>query len=135
MDAAVANYNCYANITKADTITLNAGVETADGSTNGSIRFGTNPAYQTMSRAMHEIAHTVGIGSSPFAALCTSAKVFTGTNATTQLRQITGVATDEVHGDGTHFWPYGLNYEIDTTTSPTPSIIARWSPPSAKTWG
>jgi hypothetical protein len=39
--------------------------------------------------------------------------IFTGTNATNQLREITGNATDEVHGDTQHFWPYGLNYTTE----------------------
>src|SRR6185437_7906226 len=89
MDAAVAVYNCYANITKADTVTYNPRVQTADGNVNGSIRFGADRTYMTLPTAMHEISHSVGIGSGPFDALV-SGGIFTGTNATTQLRAITG---------------------------------------------
>jgi len=112
MDAAVAVYNCYANITKADTVTYNTGVQTADGNVNGSIRFGADRSYMTLPTAMHEIAHTVGIGSAPFDALVSNG-VFTGSNATSQLRAITGVATDQVNADTQHFWPYGLNYDSE----------------------
>jgi hypothetical protein len=112
MDAAVANYNCYANLTKATTVTYNPSVETADGNVNGSIRFGPSATYMTMPTSMHEIAHTLGVGSSQFAAMVSNG-IFTGTNATTQLREITGIATDQVHSDGTHFWPYGLNYDSE----------------------
>jgi hypothetical protein len=35
--------------------------------------------------------------------------IFPGTNATAELRAITGKADDQVHGDNQHFWPYGLN--------------------------
>jgi len=112
MDAAVAVYNCYANITKADTVTYNTSVQTADGNVNGSIRFGADRTYMTLPTAMHEISHSVGIGSGPFDALV-SGGIFTGTNATTQLRAITGVATDQVNADTQHFWPYGLNYDSE----------------------
>jgi hypothetical protein len=112
MDAAVAMYNCYANITKADTVTYNASVQTADGNVNGSIRFGPDSTYRTMPTSMHEIGHTVGIGSSPFDALVSNG-IFTGTNATNQLREITGNATDQVNADTMHFWPYGLNYDSE----------------------
>jgi hypothetical protein len=115
MDAAVAVYNCYANVTKADTVTYNTGVQTADGNVNGSIRFGSDRTYMTLPTAMHEIAHTVGIGSAPFDALVSNG-IFTGANATSQLRAITGVATDQVNADTQHFWPYGLNYDSEYHT-------------------
>jgi hypothetical protein len=113
MDAAVANYNCYANITKAETVTYNTSVETADGSSNGSIRFGANTSYMTMPTSMHEIAHTVGVGTASQWGSKVSNGIFTGAAATAQLREITGVATDEVHADSQHFWPYGLNYDSE----------------------
>jgi hypothetical protein len=112
MDAAVAMYNCYANVTKADTVTYNTSVQTADGNVNGSIRFGPDSTYRTMPTSMHEIAHTLGIGSSQFDALVSNG-IFTGTNATNQLRAITGNATDQVNADTQHFWPYGLNYDSE----------------------
>jgi len=112
MDLAIANYNCYANLTKATTVTYNPSVETADGNVNGSIRFGPSASYMTLPTSMHEIAHTLGVGSSQFAAMCSNSN-FTGTNANNQLREITGIAADQVHGDGTHFWPYGLNYDSE----------------------
>jgi hypothetical protein len=112
MDEAVRYYNCYTNITKHETVTYNPSVETADGNSNGSIRFG-GKQYMEYSRAMHEIAHTVGIGTySEYQALIVGG-IFTGDTATAQLREITGVPDDEVHGDSQHFWPYGLNYESE----------------------
>ncbi len=112
MDEAVRYYNCYTNITKHETVTYNPSVATADGNSNGSIRFG-GKQYMEYSRAMHEIAHTVGIGTySEYQALIVDG-IFTGDVATAQLRDITGVPDDEVHGDSQHFWPYGLNYESE----------------------
>jgi len=37
-------------------------------------------------------------------------RIWTGTNATAELRAISGVPTDVINGDTQHFWPYGLNY-------------------------
>jgi hypothetical protein len=60
--------------------------------------------------AMHEIAHTVGVGTAPKWASLVVGGVFTGTHATAELRAITGSASDELNADTQHFWPYGLNY-------------------------
>jgi hypothetical protein len=60
--------------------------------------------------AMHEIAHTVGCGTASNWSSMVSGGDFTGSNATAALRAITGVATDVLHADTQHFWPYGLNY-------------------------
>jgi hypothetical protein len=118
MDMAVYYYNCYANITKALNVSYNSGVQTADGNINGSIRFG-GTQYMEYVTAMHEIAHTVGIGTASnwmsFLPLPDGGgtRIWTGANATAELRAITGVATDVVNGDSQHFWPYGLNYESE----------------------
>jgi hypothetical protein len=111
MDKAISYYNCYTDITKAEYVTYNPDVSTADGNINGSIRFG-HTEYMEYITAMHEIAHTVGIGTASNwrSMLDTNAGTFTGTNATAELRAITGVSTDVVHADRQHFWPYGLNY-------------------------
>ena len=109
MDKAVQYYNCYTNITKADTVTYDPSVPTADGNFNGSIRFGGRD-YMEYITAMHEIAHTVGVGTAPKWASLVVDGIFTGTHATAELRTITGNATDELNADTQHFWPYGLNY-------------------------
>lgn len=116
MDMAVAYYNCFTGITKADTVTYNSSVATADGNVNGSIRFGSTDSMNYIT-AMHEISHTVGIGSTQFDALVVNG-IFTGTNATAQLRSITGDPMDQVHADTQHFWPNGLNYTTEVTSVP-----------------
>jgi len=109
MDKAIDYYNCYTNITKAESVTYVPSVPTADGNSNGSIRFG-GKDYMEYITAMHEIAHTVGVGTySEWGPLVVNG-IFTGDHATTQLRAITGIADDQVHADTQHFWPYGLNY-------------------------
>jgi len=109
MDKADEYYNCYTDITKATTVTYVPSVETADGNSNGSIRFG-GKSYMEYITAMHEIAHTVGVGTvSQWSSHLTNG-VWNGELANAKLRELTGVADDEVHGDSQHFWPYGLNY-------------------------
>lgn len=108
MTEAVTRYNCYTNIEKALSVTFNPQVPTADGNVNGSIRFGSMASMNSIT-AMHEISHTVGVGSYEFAARVVDG-IFTGASATARLRAITGDPNDELHADTQHFWPYGLNY-------------------------
>jgi hypothetical protein len=109
MDEALEYYNCYTNITKTLTVQYNPSVATADGNSNGNIRFG-GKQYMEYSRAMHEIAHTVGIGTyQEFHDLVVDG-IFTGEAATAQVRTNTGNPSEQVHADSQHFWPGGLNY-------------------------
>jgi hypothetical protein len=109
MDKAVTYYNCYTNITKADTVTYDSSVQTADGNINGSIRFGGRD-YMEYITAMHEISHTVGVGTAPKWSSIVVNGIFTGEHATAELRMITGNPDDQLNADTQHFWPYGLNY-------------------------
>jgi hypothetical protein len=115
MDKAVYYYNCYTDITKSLNVSYNSGVQTADGNINGSIRFG-GTDYMEYITAMHEIGHTVGMGTaSNWRSLVDipqggSSGPWIGTNGNAELRAITGKSTDTLTADTQHFWPYGLNY-------------------------
>lgn len=109
MDVAVENYNCYTNLTRHLTVEYNPGVQTADGSTNGNIRFGSRASMHYVT-AMHEIAHTFGAGGSNTFHALVSDGIFHGANATAKLREISGDPSAQLKSDGTHFWPHGLNY-------------------------
>lgn len=117
MDSAVWYMNQYTTFTKAITVTYVPSVATADGNINGSIRFGANTYYMNQATALHEIAHTVGVGTSSvwWNTLIVSG-IYTGTNATQLLRTITGDPAAQIHGDNQHFWPYGLNYPTEVTS-------------------
>jgi hypothetical protein len=114
MDKATVYYNCYTNITKVLNVSYVPSVATADGNINGSIRFGSTASMNQVT-AMHEISHTVGVGTASNWASFLSNGTFTGTNALTQLRAI-APSEDAVHADNSHFWPYGLNYESEGKT-------------------
>jgi hypothetical protein len=107
MDGAVAIYNENGEFEKSITATYNPGTPTADANYNGSIRFGGQIGLRT---ALHEIAHTLGIGQHPkWKDLIKDGK-WTGEHALAQLREFDG--PDAVlHADRQHFWPYGLNQD------------------------
>lgn len=110
MDSATGYYNRLTTITKQLTVQYNTGVQTADASFNGNIRFGASRSYMVVHTAMHEIAHTVGVGTTSEYRNLIQNGVFTGTHATAMLREIMGNPDTVVKGDSQHFWPFGLNY-------------------------
>lgn len=114
MDQALAVYNCYVPATKALSISYVPSVTTADGNYNGAIRFGNKSTMQQIT-AMHEIGHTLGVGTYSGWSSKLSNGVWTGSAANTVLRSITGDQSAAVHGDSQHFWPYGLNYTSEVT--------------------
>jgi len=117
MDGAVAYYNCNTTISKQLNVSYVPSVATADGNISGSIRFGSDHSYMECATGMHEIAHAVGVGTAPKWPQVSTNGLFNGANAIAQLRAITGVATDVVHSDTQHFWPYGLNYASEAKST------------------
>jgi hypothetical protein len=109
MNQALAVYNCHTDITKALNVSYEPSVATADANYNGTIRFGATSSMQRIT-AMHEIGHTLGVGTVSGWSARLSGGVWTGGNANAVLRAITGDPGAAVHGDAAHFWPYGLNY-------------------------
>lgn len=110
MDSAVKYYNENTTIKKSINVYYEPSVSTADGNINGTIRFGSSRSYMVTATAMHEIAHTVGVGTSSKWKTLIVNGVYTGSNATAELGKITGKSDSVLKGDTQHFWPYGLNY-------------------------
>lgn len=115
MNTAIRYYNCYTNIKKSLNVSYVPSVATADGNSNGSIRFGSNASMNRVT-AMHEVSHTVGIGTASNWGSFISNTQFTGSNALAQLLLIPGRDRDTIGADSQHFWPYGLNYESEGQT-------------------
>ncbi|MFG2028616.1 hypothetical protein [Streptomyces sp. NPDC048825] len=109
MNSAVARYNNLSDLGKNITVRYDPGVPTADGNINGTIRFG-NRAYMTERTALHEIAHTIGVGTSSGWSRLGGSGTWTGAQAMALVRQFDGSGAKLSTGGG-HFWPYGLNYE------------------------
>jgi len=117
MTGAVAYYNCNTTISKKLSVTYVPTVATADSNFNGSIRFGADHGYMVCATSMHEVAHSLGVGTAPNWSKVSSGGLFNGATATAQLRAITGKADDAVHSDTQHFWPYGLNYASEAKST------------------
>jgi hypothetical protein len=112
MDGAVAEYNRYGTFNKHLTANYNAGVPTAQGSYSGWIDFGGSRNFRT---ALHEISHTLGVGTGPNFCGFVSNGIWTGANGIAQVRQFDG-PTAVLNSDCTHIWPYGLNYDNEGGT-------------------
>lgn len=118
MNAAVAMYNqqttyCSGNLR----VEYNPSVATADGSSNGTIRFGANRSYMTQRTAQHEIQHTQGVGTTTRWTQLVVAGKYTGAYALAKLRTFPEDGPNAtLSADGHSFWPYGLNYEREWTT-------------------
>lgn len=110
MEKAVRLYNQHSTgLEKHITVTYNPGVPTADGNINGSIRMGKNARNERV--CMHEICHTLGVGTSPNWGKLVVDGVFKGPRATKLLQEISGDPKAVLHADRMHFWPYGLNFD------------------------
>jgi hypothetical protein len=110
MDEALYYYNCYTDLEKQLWVNYNTGVPTAEANIDGWMSFGADRAYMAVPTAMHEIAHTLGIGFYNFSEMTDSNGIWTGAVANAVLASIPNPRDTQLHADSMHFWPYGLNY-------------------------
>jgi len=116
IEEALYYYNCYADLTQSLTINYNPSVPTAEANVDGRISFGDDPGYMQVATAMHEIAHTLGIGYFPWTELTQDGK-WTGAHVVELITQLPASERDPdqysqrtyITADAQHFWPYGLN--------------------------
>ncbi|KAM0715231.1 hypothetical protein Q7P37_008729 [Cladosporium fusiforme] len=111
MTAATARHQRLTpDISKELRVYFTPGVPTAEANFNGDVRFGSDAGYQTERTALHEIAHTLGVGQrQAFDDLCASGDWPT---AGPLLRSWDG-GNAVIECGGGHFWPYGLNFETE----------------------
>ena len=108
--AAARHQRLTPGISKTVRVSLAPGVPTAEANFNGDLRFGSDAAYQTERTALHEIAHTLGVGQrQAFDDHCASGDWPT---ALPLLRSWDG-SSATISCGGSHFWPYGLNFETE----------------------
>ncbi|MBN1186211.1 MAG: T9SS type A sorting domain-containing protein [Bacteroidales bacterium] len=112
MDSACYYYSKYTPFIYNIHVYYDAGIPTAQASYHGSIGFGSNTTYMWVGTAMHEMAHYFGSGTSTAYSNLMVGGVWTGTVAKNLLLSLTG---ETLKGDGTHFWPYGINYKTEIT--------------------
>ncbi|MCQ2103958.1 MAG: RICIN domain-containing protein [Fibrobacter sp.] len=113
MDSALHYYNTYTNLSKHINVYYAPGVPTAEASSNGDLRFGENRTYMYVGTAMHEMAHTMGVGTTTEYQNLKGSGVFLGEKAQSLLKELENNPEAELHCDGQHFWPYGLNQKSE----------------------
>ena len=92
----------------------NPGTPTADCSYGGYIRVGDNQSYQRTGTLLHEMLHGVGVGTNTIwwdgnMRSNGDRGYWQGDRATEVLRFWDNNATEQLNGDNTHMWPYGIN--------------------------
>ena len=111
MDEAVEFLNKNARFKKELIANNSPGTPTADASYSGWINWGGSISRRV---ALHEIAHTLGIGQHPNWEKNIQDGKWTGKYALAQLKEFDG--PDAVlHADRQHFWPYGLNQDSESS--------------------
>lgn len=111
MNAAVARYNNLSDLGKNITVHYDPNVPTADGNINGTIRFGAKASMNERT-ALHEISHTIGVGTSGDWGSLGCGGTYNGAQATALVRQYDGQGA-VITCDRQHFWPYGLNFDSE----------------------
>lgn len=110
MDSAVFMYNKYTSLSKKINVYYDTGVPTAQANFDGVISFGSSRSYMVVITAMHEMGHVFGVGTTSEYKNLIVGGVFQGPQTTAKIKEIESDPNAVIKGDGTHFWPYGLNF-------------------------
>lgn len=113
MTAAVNLYNANGYFPKTLWANYNASVPTAQASYSGWIDFGGSISTRV---ALHEISHTLGVGTVSAWSSRQSGGRWTGSFALNRVRLFDGPSAT-IGCDTQHFWPYGLNYDSEDGTT------------------
>jgi autotransporter-associated beta strand protein len=107
MNFCVNTYNAHAYLHGSIRAEYNAGVPTAQANFGGPITFGGSRNGRV---AMHEMGHVFGVGTRGEWGANLSGGIWRGPQASRLIQQIDGPGA-VINSDGTHFWPYGLNFD------------------------
>lgn len=107
MNFCVNTYNSHAYLHGNIRAEYNSGVPTAQANFGGPITFGGSRNGRT---AMHEMGHVFGVGTRGEWGANLSGGIWRGSRGARLIQQIDGPGA-VINSDGTHFWPYGLNYD------------------------
>ena len=111
MEAAVDFLNTHGDFKKEVTANNSPGTPTADANISGWINWGGSINRRV---ALHEISHTLGIGTHENWGKNIKDGKWTGKHGLAQLREFDG--PDAVlNADRQHFWPYGLNQDHESS--------------------
>ena len=109
MDEGVAHYNAHGYFPRHLTVNYDTNVPTANANYNGRINFGGQISART---AIHEISHTLGVGTVGAWGSLRSGGTWLGAHANARLQLYEGPAAT-IGCDSQHFWPYGLNFATE----------------------
>lgn len=118
MDEAVAHYNAYSLYEWSDyaptpqgiRVIYDPNVPTANAGYKSRISFGGSRGVST---ALHEMGHVFGVGTyEPIWTNLLSGGQWQGNNGNAELQRYNGPGAI-INGDGSHFWPYGLNFSTE----------------------
>jgi hypothetical protein len=112
MDEAAATYNRHGDFDTHITVRYDPYVSTAHANFDGELTFGGSRSSRV---ALHEIAHTLGVGTQPKWNEMLQNGTWTGNHANHKLEEFDGQDA-KINGDKWHFWPYGLNYGSASST-------------------
>jgi fibronectin-binding autotransporter adhesin len=108
MQTVVNAYNSYGNFGNGSIyVYYDAGIPTAQsgyGGSGGSI--GVGGTYPNVRVLLHESSHWLGTG--------TYSSYWSGPNVSAIIQQFDGVGA-VLNGDGQHYWPYGENYDNESS--------------------
>ncbi|MBK1815245.1 hypothetical protein JIN84_06450 [Luteolibacter yonseiensis] len=111
MEQAIGFLNKHGDFKKEVIANNSPGTPTADANIGGWINWGGSISRRV---AIHEIAHTLGIGTGDKWMENIKEGRWTGKHAIAQLQEFDG--KDAVlHADRQHFWPYGLNQDSESS--------------------
>lgn len=113
MTEAVALYNANGHFPKTLWANYNSSVATAQASYSGWIDFGGSIGTRV---ALHEISHTLGVGTVSAWNNHRSGNTWTGAFAINRVKLFNGPSAT-LSADAIHFWPYGLNYDTEDGTT------------------
>ena len=117
MSSAVNYYNDLTSIQGHHlTVNYGSGTPTAEASYGGWMTFGPSASYQRTGTALHEMGHTIGVGthtmwygpSSPLRETGSSG-AWLGERVDKVVQFITNDPNEYLRGDNVHMWPYGIN--------------------------
>lgn len=110
MEKAVALYNCYTDIKIHLKVFYNPNIKTALGSFfPKKIQFG-KTSFINKSIALHEISHTLGIGTNYKWPRLLAHEKYVGPKANGLIKILQKDPEATINADKSHFWPFGLNY-------------------------
>lgn len=115
MQSAVEYYNTFTSIKGLNlSVNYGSGTPTAEASYGGWMRFGPSSSYQQTGTALHEMGHTVGVGTHWYWSNTTGSPLkiggkWLGERANSVLNFMDGTTGAQMNGDATHAWPYFIN--------------------------